>query len=313
MKLSSFRELLLRKVEDDPVLQTLIKCAADEIIADAVVESLEKMAISEAVGRNPSPVVAEFATKMMPHHPEMIRSALGHHFSHAAAAHKSGNESLANKHMHQALKIMHVAQQAQKHSMGNLAINYVDIKPWERSKYEKQYEADHPHVQGGRYKPGDFTTKTKGLSRVHGTKDVSWLFKAPSSKDKAYIKEVSKHGHNKTWPAHETAVNGKHVFINHELESPGTFQSHEFDNHPILKHHKSHDVKGYSEALDTYYNQPHAENWFARREKLKTEDPEKYEMKVGGARSEHHPCKHIHDNPDFKPLDIGPSPLKGGK
>ena len=312
MKLESFKALLLRKVEDDPILQTLIKCAADDVIAGMVVESLEKMAINEAVGRNPSPVMAEFATKMMPHHPEMIRGALGHHFSHAAAAHRAGNESLANQHMHQALKIMHVAQQAQKHSMGGLALNYVDIKPWERSKYEKQYEVDHPHVQSGRYKSGDFTTKTKGLSRVHGTKDVSWLFKAPSEKDPAYMKEVSKHGHNKTWPAHETSVNGKYVHINQGLKSPGTFQHHEFDYHPIMKHGKSHDIKGYHEALDAYYNQPHAENWFARQEKLEQENPEQYKLKTSGVKSEQHPFKHIHDKPDFKPLNIG-SPVKGGK
>ena len=52
MELKSFREILLKKADGNPYLETLIKYAKDELIAEEVLEALAKMAEpSAAMGR----------------------------------------------------------------------------------------------------------------------------------------------------------------------------------------------------------------------------------------------------------------------
>src|ERR1700677_1816807 len=87
MELKSFREILLKKADGNPYLQTLIKYAKDELIADEVLEALQKMAEpSAAMGRGANHAVTSYAAGMKPIHVEQLRDALGHHISHYKGA-----------------------------------------------------------------------------------------------------------------------------------------------------------------------------------------------------------------------------------
>src|ERR1019366_9746539 len=93
MELKSFREILLKKADGNPYLYTLIKYAKDELIAEEVIEALQKMAEpSAAMGRGANHAVTSYAAGMKPVHVEQLRDALGHHVSGykgALKAHRS--------------------------------------------------------------------------------------------------------------------------------------------------------------------------------------------------------------------------------
>lgn len=279
MKIESFRELLLRKSADNPNLQTLVKYARDEIIAEKVLESLEKMARAGHKGDAANFAVRDFGMDMDPEmHPHMIRDALGHHVSRYKQALGKKNQALANQHARQAFRLMNLADTAQKHSHGKLSIDYVPTQPWERNKLTNTYGEDHPKVKEGKYKPGDFTTKTKGLN--YKGSDFSWLQQAPHE---SYSKEIKRHGHTGAYPFEHIKVNGKHIHIDDDVDSH-TYEPHEFDHHPIMNHFE-HSVKKrtpemdqkYVESKQKYYDEePHVDNWFDRHEKLQQELGDEY-------------------------------------
>jgi hypothetical protein len=281
MKIDNFKELLLRKSKDDLALQTLIKFAEDDIIIDKVIESLEKMARARHKGDVVNHAVRDFGVEMDPElEPNMIRDAIGHHVSNYKAALKSGNTDVANQHARQAFRIMNLADRAQKHSHGKLAINYVDPKPWERQKFTQKYEANHPKVLEGKYKPGEYTTKTKGLNYAIKGKDFSFLKGSPHE---SYNKDVAKHGHNKAYPFENISVNNKHITVD-DVEAPRGFTSHHFDNHPIMEHFEESPMtraedrdKQYHADKHKFYNEsPHINNHFEQHEKMQNADPEGY-------------------------------------
>ena len=300
MKIESFRELLLRKCADNPNLQILVKYARDEILAEKVLESLEKMARAGHKGDAANFAVRDFGVDMDPEmHPHMIRDALGHHVSRYKGALKSNNSSLANQHAKQAFRLMNLADTAQKHSHGKLNIDFVSTQPWERSKLTNTYDKSHPKVQEGKYKEGDFTTKTKGLN--YKGSDYSWLQQAPHE---SYKKEVKRHGHNGAYPFEQIKVNGKHIHVDDDVSSSG-YEPHEFDHHPIMnhfedsvKHRTPERDQAYVEAKSKYYDEdPHVNNFFDRHEKMSAADPEGYKARGSKASNPVH-------NPVDKPLTI---------
>ena len=122
MKLSSFRELLLRKSTSED-LGTLVKFMKDEVLADMVIESLEKMARIASKGSTANFPMRDFATEMDPElEPAMIHDALSHHASRYKQALKEGRNDLANQHAGQLLKIMNLADKVQKHTDGKLHV-----------------------------------------------------------------------------------------------------------------------------------------------------------------------------------------------
>ena len=90
MELKSFKEILLKKAEGNPYLQTLIKYAKDDLLAEEVIESLLKMAEpSAAMGRGANSALTSYAGHMDNSDVEQLRDALGHHVSHYRGALKS--------------------------------------------------------------------------------------------------------------------------------------------------------------------------------------------------------------------------------
>jgi len=249
MKLDNFKELLLKKSGDNPNLQLLIKYMREDYLVDHVVESLEKMAAAYSK-KNPNASVLHFAKNMNKFKSGMIHDALSHHASHYKAALNAGNEALADKHMGQIFKVIHMTEKFTKdgindRSDGKLKIEAVDPKPWERSKYDSVNEATKK-----------FKTDTRGWGR-HGS-DYSWLRGTPHE---SYKGEISKHGHNKAYPLEEIKVNGKYIHIDDNIEHDGNFNSHPFDSHPIHKHystkpsnHGSEQKQAYLDARESFHN-----------------------------------------------------------
>ena len=60
MKITSFKELLLKKAEGDGSLQSLIKMTKDSFFSDHIMEILEKMAEDKRRGRASNKVVQHF-------------------------------------------------------------------------------------------------------------------------------------------------------------------------------------------------------------------------------------------------------------
>ena len=310
MKLSSFRELLLRKTQDDPNLNALVKYAREEIIIEQVLEALEKMARARHKGDAANFAVRHFATEMDPEtEPHMIRDAIGHHVSRYKAALGQNRQDLANRHAKQAFNLMNVADTASKHSGGKLSIDFVAPHPWERSKYTNTYDAAHPLVQEGKYKAGDFTTKTKGLNYALRGNDFSFLQGAPHEH---YGYEIKRHGHNKAYPFEQTRVNGKYIPVEDVKDLKG-YEEHPFDKHPIMQHfHENPHTrtperdKQYVEQHEDYYNKhPHIEDYFNRQQQLEEADPEAYAQRGGTAADPVHP--------DVPGLDLSNAKAPAGK
>lgn len=294
MKIDGFRELLLKKAADDDHLKTLVKFIDSNVLADKALESLEKMARSRHKGDTANLALRDFATDMDPDlHPSMIRDALGHHVSRYKAALQGGRKDLANMHARQAFNIMNMADRAQKHSQGKLSFEHVSPHAWERHTKTSQYEDDHPKVLEGKYKPGDFKTKTKGLN--YKGSDFSFLQGAPHE---SFKREIRRHGHNQAYPWRELKVNGKYIHVDDvdpsELKG---FEKHPFDFHPIMDHYKDsaknrtpeRDAEYFEQKRQFYNESPHIDSFFDRQEKLEQQDPEAYSMRGSNPSDPVHP------------------------
>ena len=241
MELNNFKELLLKKSEDNQNLQVLIKYMRNEYLVDHVMESLEKMAASYSK-KNPNHAVMHFGTHMDEGtEGEMFHDSLSHHASHYKSALDAGNNKVADQHMGQVFKMMHMGDKLTRdglndHSHGKLRIEAVDPKPWERAKYATQNDQ------------GKFKTDTKGWGRQGANPNYDFLRSSPHE---SYKDEVKTHGHNKAYPLEEMKVNDKNIHIE-DVEHGGEFTSHPFDSHPIMSNYsrspKSHD----SLQHDTY-------------------------------------------------------------
>ncbi len=291
--LANFKELLLKKSEGNEDLQTIIRFVDTDVLSDLLMESLEKMARGRHKGDAANAAVMDFGTEMDPEmEPHMIRDAIGHHVSHYKAAlekvksagsdeEKKKAKGNADQHAKQAFKLMNLADTVKKHSHGKLDIDYVPPQPWERNKFTSRYSADHPKVQEGKYKVGDFTTKTKGLNydgSIFGNDGSNFLEKAPHE---AYTKEIKRHGNNGAYPFEQVKVNGKYIPIEDvEYKENLKDAAHPFDSHPIVSSFKSgaasrtpeEDAK-YIKERDAYASDPSIEQYWSDKE-AKGEDPD---------------------------------------
>jgi len=250
MKLDNFKELLLKKSENNKGLQVLIKHIKDDYLLDYVVESLEKMAQAFSK-KNPNAALLDFGANMDEHtEPDMFRDALSHHASHYKAALKDNNKPLANKHAHQIFKMMHMADKLTRdglndHSNNKLRVEAVHPMPWERSAYTTTNDQ------------GKFKTDTKGWAAHTRGSNPSYDFLSGAPHE-AYKKEVKTHGHNKAYPLEHMKVNDEYINVE-DIKSPGKFEPHSFDKHPIMsnftrspKDHDSMKQDDYLKQLDGF-------------------------------------------------------------
>ena len=279
MKLESFRELLIKKSED-PGLQNLVAFLKDDFLADMVIESLEKMARAKSKGDAANIAIRDFGSKMDPEkEPNMIHDALSHHISHYKAALGDNRKDIADQHAKQIYRIVDMADQAQKHSNGKLHMDAVSPHPWERNAKQNTYSEDHPLVQSGDYKPGDFVTKTKGWR--HRGSNFDFLRQAP---DKSYANEVRKHGNNKAYPLEQMRVNGKYVDVQDiPKDQLKGYEEHPFDKHPIMEHFEKpvgkrtpEDDAQWSKQHEEYGSSPHMDKYYDMEEAKEKSNPDEY-------------------------------------
>jgi len=224
MKVDNFKELLLKKSEDNRNLQVLIKYMKEEYLVDHIVESLKKMASSYSK-KNPNAGLTNFGSTMDEFtEGDMIHDALSHHASAYKAALKAGDKKTADKHMSQIHKIMHMSDKVTKdglndHSGGKLRIDAIDPKPWERTGKTNVNDK------------GKFKTDTVGWKYQRANPDYSHLRGAPHE---SYKGEIRAHGHNKAYPLEEMKVNDKHIHIDDDHDFNGEYQPHPFDSHPVM-------------------------------------------------------------------------------
>lgn len=298
MKLSSFRELLLKKAEDSS-LENLVTFIREDILADIVIESLEKMARAKHKGDAANVPIRDFGVEMDPEtEPAMLHDALSHHASNYKAALGTGRTDLANQHAKQIYKLVDMGDQAQKHSQGKLHVEAVSPHAWERSAKQRKFTETDAPVLAGNKKPGQFVTDTKGWR--HRGNDYSFLQGAPHEH---YANEIRRHGHNKAYPLEQIKINGKHLDIKDvNPEELKGYEEHPFDKHPIMNHFEDpaskrtpeKDAKYRQEQTD-YAASAHMDRHFDKQQKMEEQDPEAY------AKRGNEPSTPVHGN--VAPLD----------
>ncbi len=320
-QLESFRELLLKKA-GDASLENLVAFVRDDVLADLVIESLEKMARAKHKGDAANAPIRDFGVEMDPEtEPKMMHDALSHHASQYKAALKGGNQDVANQHAKQIFRISNLADQAQKHSQGKLNFEAVSPHAWERqgkpetfgdrigrlqdaqkqgaiSPKDEEWLGNNPVTRGSK-KPGQFVTDTKAWN--YKGPDFGFLKQQPHE---SYANEIRRHGHDKAYPLEQMKVNGQHLDVQDVDPSEAqSYKEHPFDKHPIMNHFEDaassrtpeKDAQWRKEHQD-YQSSPHMDQHFDKQAKLEEANPEAY------ANRGKEPSAPVHDEVD--PLDV---------
>lgn len=301
MELKSFREILLKKADGNPYLQTLIKYAKDEIIAEEVVEALLKMAEpSAAMGRGANHAVTSYAAGMKPVHVEQLRDALGHHISHykgALAAHHAASDpkekaklrGVADQHLNRIIPLMHLAGKASKHSGGNLTIDYPSTTPWETNYTTTE------RLPNGKLKEG-----TKDLGRrpspnanraknPRAVPDYRYLEMAPHPGHASSEKMPHKGG----YPFEEIQLGhpmkrdaGQAYLPIEEIKDVKDYVPHPFDAHPVHQHADTpqHELgpehhEMINSGLASWADSEHHKKWLADQKAKHAANPEAYKAR----------------------------------
>jgi hypothetical protein len=299
VELKSFREILLKKADGNPYLQTLIKYAKDDLIAEEVLEALQKMAEpSAAMGRGANHAVTSYGTGMGETEVDQLRSALGHHISHykgALKAHHAATDPAekaqfrhtADQHLSKIIPMMHLAGRASKHSNGAMVLDYPSTTPWETNYTSTE------RLPNGKLKEG-----TKDLGR-RAAPNANRDKNSRAVPDYRYL-EMAPH------PGHEMSGRiphkGGYPFEDIQLGSPSKrdvgqaylpienvkgkkdFTPHPFDAHPVHAHadKPQHELgpehhEAIQAGLTGWDSSPHHQQWLQDEEAKATADPEGYE------------------------------------
>ncbi len=310
MELKSFREILIKKADGNPYLETLIKYAKDDLIADEVIDSLRKMAEpSAAMGRGANHGVTSFGANMTPTHVEQMRDALGHHISHYKGALKSMHAAqdpkekaklrgVADQHLNRIVPLMHLAGRAGKHSGGQMVLDYPSTTPWETN-----YTTAERHPHNGKLKEG-----TKDLGRrpspnanreknKRAVPDYRYLEMAPHGGHAATGKMPHKGGYpfediQLGSPAKRDA--GQAYLPIEDVGNVSEFVPHPFDQHPIHQiadhpeHHLTPEQKEkFNSDLANWENSDAHKQWLSDQKAKYQKDPEAYKAR-GTVKPGHH-------------------------
>ena len=288
MALTSFKELLLRRIIGDSALEDLIKTMSEEVLADKIAESLIKIRSTTTgnKGLKANNAVKQFANKFIDpesHEAEMVRDALGHHVSHYKAAVNDKSlppetrQNLIKQHANKVFQLLDLAGTVKPWTDNKLDLSYVDPAPWERNAHNRR-----ERKSDGKFK---IDTKNIGLHQ-HAYKDYDFLQQPPHHGSQHLVHE---HYHDKAYPFENIAISnhGKNRYINVDdmTKSPGVYKPHEFDFHPILEHFKEPAGAREGTDADARYladqdkfdlELPHADEFTQRHDALRTADPEGY-------------------------------------
>ena len=309
MKTSSFKKILLRKVEGDLKLTTLISSCTGEFLTNKIIESLEKMAApGKNTGRNANSAITNFAQRLSNRDVEMMRDALGHHVSAHKAELKAGNRQAADAHLNKIIPLMHLMARTAAHSGGKLALDYVPLEPWETN-----YTGLERRPETGKLKEGTKglrrrPSKTDRISNPRGVPDFRYLEMKPHPGHS----DVNTSPHKETaYPFEEiqlgspSAVDSKQAYLPiSNIQATGTFKPHPFDDHPI---HKLADLEqdkisndtmnNFGSALDNWVNHDSSKKWGESIKNLYASNPESYKNRGKQKPSHHFEGMSILDHP----------------
>jgi hypothetical protein len=298
MELKSFRELLLKKAANNPTLQSIIDIMKDELIAQKVIESLEKMAKPQAsMGRSANAAITSFGNQMKNKDVEMMRDALSHHISHYKSALKNGQRDIADQHLNKIIPMMHTAAKAAAHSNGQLGLDYIPLEPWETN-----YTTTERRPETGKLKEG-----TKGLRRrlnsvsrdknSRSVPDYRYLEMAPHE-DHA---DTKKSQHQGGYPFEEiqlgnpAKIDSKEAFLH--ITDPGkqeAFVPHPFDQHPVHKFAEDkqdslspEDMGQFANEMTGWHGSEHNAKWMSDLKSAHAADPEGFKAR-GKVKPGHH-------------------------
>lgn len=305
MELKSFRELLLKKAAENPTLQTIINVMKDDLMADHLIESLEKMARPHAsMGRGANAGVVAFANQMKNKDVEMMRDALSHHISHYKSALKNGNREVADQHLKEIIPLMHLAGKASAHSGGQLGLDYIPMEPWETN-----YTTTERHLDTTRkLKEG-----TKGLGRrPKGSHPAGGHLSRTSEHrnvpDYRYLEMEPhpEHPDQKTSPhkggypfeeiqiGNPAKIDAKEAYLHiNDVGPQDKFVPHPFDHHPVnkIRDLKQDDMAQhmdqFAEDMQNWHNSEHNTNWMSSLKEAHQKDPEAFKAR-GKVKPEHH-------------------------
>lgn len=308
MELKSFKEILLKKADGNPYLQTLIKYAKDDLVAEEVIESLLKMAEpSAAMGRGANHVVTSYAAGMKPVHVEQLRDALGHHISHYKGALKAHHEasdpkekaklrSVADQHLNKIVPLMHLAGKASKHSGGNLTIDYPSTTPWE-TNYTTTERLPNGKLKEGTKDLGRRPSPNANRSKnPRAVPDYRYLEMAPHPDHASAEKMPHKGG----YPFEEIQLGhpmkrdaGQAYLPIEDVKDVNEYVPHPFDSHPVNQHADTpqHELgPEHHEIMNTGLanwaeSEPH-KKWLADQKAKHASNPEAYKAR-GTAKPAH--------------------------
>lgn len=259
MQLSSFKQLILRKVNDENLRSQLINFDQNAF-DNLVVESLIKMALKRSKGHKANQSVVSMGSHLDPHEESreisMLRDALGHHASRYKKALELDDKPMVDLHARNFFKLLDFAHTLSPHSNGLLNVDSVPLQPWERNipgknitfaekmeqdpKYAEKVKTWHLRPEGkGKVhdalkSPDRFAIVDSGFDiwRDHPHKgDWDFLNKDPHDRLKY---EAATQGHLGSYPMEHTKINGKFIPIEDVENVRDEKSMHPFDHHPIF-------------------------------------------------------------------------------
>lgn len=310
MELKSFREILLKKTEDNPYLQTLIKYAKEDFLAEEVIEALLKMAEpSAAMGRGANSAITSYAGNMDNSDISQLHDALGHHVSHYKGALKGMHaasdptakaklRNVADQHLNKIIPMMHLAGRAGKHSGGKMTLDYPTTTPWETN-----YTTAHRHEHNSKLKEG---TKDLGRRAAPGANRSKNVRAVP---DYRYLEMTphAEHGgtermpHKGGYPFEEIQLGspakkdaGQAYLPIEDIQGNAEFTPHPFDKHPIhaladmSEHHiRPEQKEKFIQDLSNWKSGEHHKQWLQSHKEKYAKDPEGYKAR-GTKKPAHH-------------------------
>jgi hypothetical protein len=291
MSTLALKELLLLKSNSDEMTRA-IQSIPDYVLAAAFLEALEKAEKSKKSSYN-SPIVT-FGTMMHgdPNTMDMVRDGIGHHVAEYKAALRGGDNRLANTHMRQAMRLINLAQKASAAVSGSkfhFPVKVPDITHWERNrKIADPTRSDRSSRR--RFSSGNLSpSELKSMYGMTGEgpdsrEDYSPELLGPKM-DYGFLRAApvgTKHGYgNVAYPLQDIMIGGKHIPIEHDRVSSGSYKAHPIDYHPITAIFElpstSHDKERGPKITEHFVNKlrnfrPHYTNFL----KMKMASQEKY-------------------------------------
>jgi hypothetical protein len=298
MELKSFRELLLKKAANDPTLQTLIDVMKDDLIAEKVIESLEKMARPQAsMGRSANAAITAYGNQLKNKDVEMMRDALAHHVNHYRSALQHGKREIADQHLSKIIPMMHLAARAGAHSGGQLGLDYVPLEPWETN-----YTTTERRPETGKLKEG-----TKGLRRrlnsvsrdknPRSVSDYRYLEMAPHEEHNDSKKSPHKGGYpfEEIQLGNPAKIDAKEAYLHlHDVGPQDAFVAHPFDEHPVHSYAEEKQdslspehMNQFAQQMIDWHNSEHNAKWMEGVKQLHAKDPEGFKAR-GKKKAAHH-------------------------